>query len=87
LPGALPNGGGDDARFTRTILPVNSPSAYTSYRLIFPTVKDAAAANSMQIADIQFFTVVPEPAGLALGCPAVLALSGLMHRPRSTRSP
>jgi hypothetical protein len=87
LPGTLPNGGGDDARFTRRMVRVDSPSNYTSYRLIFPTVKDAAAANSMQIADIQFFTAIPEPAGLALGCMAVLALSGLIHRPRSTRSP
>ena len=28
---------------------------YLSYRMVFPTVKNAAAANSMQMAEIQFF--------------------------------
>ena len=37
---------------------INSPTNYTSYRLIFPTVKNAAAANSMQIGDVQFYTRV-----------------------------
>ena len=31
-------------------------SAYTSYKLLFPTIKNAAATNSMQVADIQLFT-------------------------------
>lgn len=43
--------------------------AYTSYRLIFPTLKDAAKANSMQIAEVEF--LVPEPSVLSL-----LALAG-----------
>lgn len=30
-------------------------AAYTSYRMVFPEVKDAAAANSMQLSEIQFF--------------------------------
>ncbi len=30
-------------------------TAYTSYKLLFPTVKNAGAANSMQVADISFF--------------------------------
>jgi hypothetical protein len=29
--------------------------------MVFPTVRDAAAANSMQISEVQFFNVVPEP--------------------------
>ena len=33
----------------------NGGTAYTSYRMIFTGVKDAALANSMQIAEIQFF--------------------------------
>ena len=41
------------------IVTVNNPSstAYTSYRMIFPTVKDPEGdgADSMQIAEIQFF--------------------------------
>lgn len=30
--------------------------AYTSYRLVFPTVRDAGGANSMQVAEVQFYT-------------------------------
>ncbi len=39
--------------------------AYTSYKMIFPLVKNGDAANSMQIAEVQFFGV-PEPATIAL---------------------
>ena len=31
----------------------NNSTAYTSYLIVFPTVKDSASANSMQIAEIQ----------------------------------
>ncbi len=78
LPGTLPDGPGplnnplnDDARFTQVLIPINASADYSSYRLIFPTVRDAAAANSMQIGDIQFYTI-PEPSTWAL-----LALAGL----------
>jgi hypothetical protein len=38
----------------------NQAEAYTSYKTVFETVKDDAVANSMQIAEIQFFgTLVP----------------------------
>ena len=61
-----------DARFDdSTVVAINAGADYTSYRLVFPTVKDAGAANSMQIADIQLYTI-PEPATFAL-----LALGGL----------
>jgi len=33
----------------------NSAGAFNSYRMIFPTVKDAAGANSMQIAEVKLF--------------------------------
>lgn len=46
-------------------------TAYTSYKMLFPTLKDADAANSMQIAEIQF-TGVPEPTTICL-----LGLGGL----------
>jgi hypothetical protein len=47
---------------------------YTSYRLFFPTLKDAAAANSMQIAEVEFLAV-PEPSTMALfGLASVAAL-------------
>lgn len=57
-----------DTRFDgSTVVPVNSPASYTSYKLIFPTVKNAEAANSMQIADVQFATeFIPEPSTVAL---------------------
>ena len=35
---------------------VNNNTSYTSYKLIFPTVKNAGTANSMQIADAQLYT-------------------------------
>jgi len=38
------------------IVPINNTQgAFSSYRMIFPTVKDAAAANSMQIAEFKLF--------------------------------
>jgi hypothetical protein len=43
----------------------NQDQAFTSYMMLFPTVKDADAANSMQIAEIQFYGV-PEPATVCL---------------------
>jgi len=33
----------------------NQAEAYTSYKMVFETVKDAAKANSMQIAEVQFY--------------------------------
>lgn len=35
----------------------NQAEAYTSYKMVFETVKDEAKANSMQIAEVQFFGV------------------------------
>lgn len=49
----------------------NQDQAYTSYMMYFPTVKDGDAANSLQIAEIQFYGV-PEPATICL-----LGLGGL----------
>ena len=44
--------------------------AYLSYRLTFPTLKDAGAANSMQIGEVELLGAVaesvPEPGTLAL---------------------
>ena len=41
----------------------NQAEAYASYKMLFLSVKDTAKANSMQIAEVQFFgtVVVPEP--------------------------
>ena len=41
-------------------------AAFDTYKILFPEVKDAGAANSMQIAEVQLYgTLVPEPTSLA----------------------
>jgi hypothetical protein len=43
-------------RFTEgPVVPFNNSTAYSSYRLIFPSVRNVATANSMQISEVQFF--------------------------------
>ena len=50
-----------------TFVPINAAAAYKSYKLIFPTLRNAPGTNSMQIADVQFYVgSVPEPSTLAL---------------------
>jgi hypothetical protein len=52
--------------------------AYLSYRVTFPTLKDAAAANSMQIAEVELLGTVfqaPEPSTVGL---VGIALVGLI---------
>jgi hypothetical protein len=44
--------------------------AYLSYRLTFPTLKDADAANSMQIAEVEFLGSVASPIDLSAGTAA-----------------
>ena len=48
-------------------------AAFGGYLLVFPTVRDAAAANSMQISDIRFETI-PEPTTALLGALGALGL-------------
>ncbi|TWT85896.1 hypothetical protein Pla123a_07030 [Posidoniimonas polymericola] len=48
---------------------VDNDSAYASYMMVFPTLRDVDGANSLQFSEVQFFsTSIPEPttAGLAL---------------------
>lgn len=46
-----------DARTTLgPVVTVNNASSYTSYKMLFTGVRDAAAANSMQVAEAAFFT-------------------------------
>ena len=54
----------------------NNSEAYTSYMVVFPTVKDEGGANSMQIAEIQLDTV-PEPAASSL---LLFSLAGFLLR-------
>jgi hypothetical protein len=50
-----------------TFVPINAATAYKSYKLIFPMVRNSPATGSMQIADVQFYVgTVPEPSTLAL---------------------
>jgi len=48
------------ARFTKNTTPIvfENDVAYTSYQLLFPTVRDAASANSMQIAEVELIGVI-----------------------------
>jgi hypothetical protein len=58
---------------------LTNATPYTSYRLIFTSVRDGASANSMQIGEVELLTVVPEPASmsvLALGALGLLARRG-----------
>jgi hypothetical protein len=52
----------------------DNSDAYSSYLVVFPTVKDAAGANSMQIAEIQLNIPEPTTIGLVVLC-AALALA------------
>lgn len=60
-----------DAVGNSQVVAIGNGLAYTSYMLLFPTVKNAAAANSMQISEVQFDgriirNAVPTPVSLAL---------------------
>ena len=58
------------ARFERQEVSFDNSTAYTTYRVVFPTVANADAANSMQIAEIELLgqaaEVQPEPEAPAL---------------------
>ncbi|XAM00599.1 PEP-CTERM sorting domain-containing protein [Phycisphaeraceae bacterium D3-23] len=51
---------------------INNGDSYTSYRVVFPGVRDGASADSFQIAEIQLFDEIPEPGSFAL-----MAIGGL----------
>src|SRR5690606_30240212 len=45
------------------VISFTNTTSYTSYRMIFPDVRDAGDANSMQFNEIQFFADVSGSAG------------------------
>lgn len=56
----------DPGRFMAgPVVRFDNSDAYTGYRVLFPTVRDSAAANSMQISEIELFPV-PEPTTISL---------------------
>lgn len=72
-------------RFTPgTPTPVDNINTYAAYRMFFTGVRDEAAANSMQIAEIQFEgTLIPEPGTGAL---AGIGLAALVLRRKRNRA-
>jgi hypothetical protein len=86
LPGTLPGGpGGDPLNDGRgelgPLVMVNNSTAYSSYKMVFPTMKDPLGANadSMQLAEIQFYAV-PEPTSLMLMALVTLVPMGRRSR-------
>jgi hypothetical protein len=45
-----------DVRATASTVDVVNSTSYSAYKMIFPTVKDAVSANSMQVAEAQLYT-------------------------------
>lgn len=56
--GAIPD---FTARFFTVEVGFTNPAAYAQYRLIFPTVRNAATANSVQISEVEFLGYVGAP--------------------------
>lgn len=80
LPSGRNPGGAAIPTFNQTVLFANTNS-YTHYQLIFPTLKNAAAANSMQIGDVEL--LVPEPTTAALTCLGLIAVAAITRRKRA----
>ena len=70
----------DDREVEGAAVVVSNSTAYSAYRMEFDTLKDAGSANSMQIGEIQFYDVVPEPSTSLLAAGGVLGLLARRRR-------
>lgn len=62
------------------VVPVNTSSSFSSYRIVFPSLRDDIAANSLQIGELGLFSSV-DGSGPSLVGPADPVLA--IHRPTS----
>jgi len=70
----------DTTGFDQTVA-ITGAGAFTSYLLVFPTVKNEVTANSMQISELQFqATLIPEPSVALLGAAGALGLIARRRR-------
>jgi hypothetical protein len=59
----------------------NNTTKYNHYQIVFPTLKDAAAANSMQIAEVELLQI-PEPSSILLTLACLLGMCGVFRTRR-----
>ena len=58
----------------------DNANTYEHYGVIFPTLKDANAANSMQIAEVELLAEVPEPGTFGLIALGLMGIMGIARR-------
>jgi hypothetical protein len=72
-----------DRQVAGPFVQVANGTPYASYKMLFTTIRDAAAgdADSMQVADVQFFTEsIPEPSTVMLWAVACVVGSAQVRR-------
>jgi len=80
-PPADRNPGGNAIPTFNELVTFANSATFDHYKVRFPSLKNAAAANSMQIAEVELL-VVPEPTSATLGTLSLLALGALGRRKR-----
>ncbi|MCA9211658.1 MAG: PEP-CTERM sorting domain-containing protein [Planctomycetales bacterium] len=58
----------------------DNADTYDHYQVLFPTLKDAEAANSMQIAEVELLAEVPEPGTFGLIALGLMGIMGIARR-------